>query len=65
MEQLVQAMEEKNREQKRAKTVRTDYKSDLDTLTDWVLKAEVKVRDKTSQPQVLKESLQVTSYFFI
>ncbi|CAH1403533.1 unnamed protein product [Nezara viridula] len=58
MERLVQSMDDKERQQKRARTVRSEYSNDLDILTNWIQKAEIKVRDKTSQPQVLKQSLQ-------
>ncbi|KAL1139467.1 hypothetical protein AAG570_006451 [Ranatra chinensis] len=51
-------MEEKIREQKRARTVRTDYTAAVEILTIWLQHAELKVQDKTSKPQIIKESLQ-------
>lgn len=52
-------MDEKVREQKRARTVRTEYNRGKDVLQSWLQQAELKVQDKTSQPQVIKETLQV------
>lgn len=57
-ETLTSAMDEKDREFKRARTVRTDYAADVEEVQGWLQKAELKVQDRASQPQVLKENLQ-------
>jgi len=57
-EDLMSSMEGKEKESKRARTVRTEYLSDSEALTTWIQGAELCVQDKTSQPQVIKESLQ-------
>lgn len=56
-ETLTSAMDEKDREFKRARTVRTDYAADVEEVQGWLQKAELKVQDRASQPQVLKDSL--------
>lgn len=53
-----QTMEEKQREQKRARTIRTDYLSDVDVLQAWVSKAELKVQDRSVEPLKLREYLR-------
>ncbi|XP_075225316.1 muscle-specific protein 300 kDa isoform X2 [Lycorma delicatula] len=57
-ESVVGSMEVKGREQKRAKTVRTDYNSDVDELQHWLQQAELKVQDRSVEPQQLKEYIQ-------
>ena len=55
------AMEEKDRELKRARTVRADYKRDVDEVQDWIRKAELKVKDRSAEPVELKEYLTVSN----
>jgi hypothetical protein len=53
------AMEEKDRELKRARTVRTDYKRATEEIQGWIQNAELKVQDRSSEPLQLKENLSV------
>ena len=53
-----QVMEEKARDQKRARTIRTDYVADVDELTAWIRKAELMVQDRSVEPIKLRESLR-------
>lgn len=53
-----QAMEEKQREQKRARTTRTEYIGDVDELQSWIRQAELKVQDRSIEPSILRESLR-------
>ncbi|XP_008555407.1 muscle-specific protein 300 kDa isoform X6 [Microplitis demolitor] len=57
-EGAVQAMEEKQREQKRARTIRTDYLADVDELQAWIRQAELKVQDRSVEPLKLREFLR-------
>lgn len=57
-EAISSAMDEKDREFKKAKTIRTDYINDIDEIQTWVKDAELKVRDRTTEPQLLNEHLQ-------
>lgn len=57
-ERLQGAMETKERDFKRAKTVRTEYLSGVDEIKQWLQKAEVNVQDRTLEPLKLKEVLQ-------
>lgn len=52
------AMEEKDREFKKARTVRTDYLSDVEAVQSWIKEAELKVQDRSVEPQLLNEHLQ-------
>lgn len=52
------AMEEKDREFKKARTIRTDYINDVEEITGWIKDAELKVTDRTTEPQLLNEHLQ-------
>lgn len=58
-EGAVQAMEEKQREQKRARTIRTDYLADVDELQAWIRQAELKVQDRSVEPLKLREFLRL------
>ncbi|XP_032455806.1 golgin subfamily A member 6-like protein 6 isoform X13 [Nasonia vitripennis] len=51
-------MEEKQREQKRAKTTRTDYLADVDELQAWMREAELKVQDRSCEPSKMMENLR-------
>lgn len=57
-ESTLQTMEEKQRNQKRAKTIRTDYLSYIDELQEWIRKAELKVQDRSVEPLKLREFLR-------
>ncbi|XP_076280585.1 muscle-specific protein 300 kDa [Lasioglossum baleicum] len=57
-EATAQVMEEKQREQKRARTVRSDYLTDLDEVQAWIRQAELKVQDRSIEPGPLKEQLK-------
>ncbi|XP_076667923.1 muscle-specific protein 300 kDa isoform X16 [Andrena cerasifolii] len=57
-EATAQAMEEKQREQKRARTVRSDYLADLDEVQAWIRQAELKVQDRSVEPVPLKDQLR-------
>ncbi|KDR09331.1 hypothetical protein L798_01015 [Zootermopsis nevadensis] len=50
-------MEEKDRELKRARTVRTDYKRDVEEVQSWIQNAELKLQDRSVEPLQLKEYL--------
>lgn len=56
------AMEEKDRELKRARTVRTDYRRAIEEIQGWIQNAELKVQDRTSEPLQLKENLSVRRF---
>ncbi|XP_034241824.1 uncharacterized protein LOC117645652 isoform X2 [Thrips palmi] len=51
-------MEEKDRDLKRARTVRSDYVRDVDAVTAWIQRAELRVQDRSAEPQVLRDHLQ-------
>jgi nesprin-1 len=57
-EDASQAMEEKQREYKRAKTARTDYLADVDELQAWMRDAELKVQDRSCEPAKMMEHLR-------
>lgn len=57
-ESLSNKMEEKDREFKKARTVRTDYNADVAEVQNWIKEAELKVQDRSVEPQVLNEHLQ-------
>jgi nesprin-1 len=57
-EDTSQAMEEKQREQKRAKTTRTDYLADIDELQAWMRESELKVQDRSCEPSKMMENLR-------
>lgn len=57
-ETISNIMEEKDREFKRARTIRTEYLSDVEEIQTWIRKAELKVQDRSIEPQQLKDHLQ-------
>ncbi|XP_018395829.1 PREDICTED: nesprin-1 isoform X2 [Cyphomyrmex costatus] len=57
-EATTQTMEEKQREQKRARTVRSDYLTDVDEVQAWIRQAELKVQDRSTEPAILREHLR-------
>lgn len=56
-ERLHGAMEEKNREFKRAKTVRTEYLTGVDAVQTWLHNAELRIQDRSMEPLQMKEIL--------
>lgn len=56
-EQLHGAMEEKDREYKRAKTVRTEYLTGVDHVQTWLHNAELRIQDRSMEPLQMKEIL--------
>lgn len=58
-EELTSLMDSNSRGIKRAKTVRTEYLKDVDDIQRWLQEAEVKVQDRSSEPQKIKEHIQV------
>ncbi|XP_037820346.1 uncharacterized protein LOC119609573 [Lucilia sericata] len=50
-------METKQKEFKRAKTVRTDYLAGVDEIQRWLMQAEMEVQDRTLAPAQMKELL--------
>lgn len=57
-EAIAGAMDEKDREFKKARTIRTDYLADVDDVQNWIKDAELKVQDRSIEPQLLHEHLQ-------
>nr|CAD7455197.1 unnamed protein product [Timema tahoe] len=51
------AMEEKSRDLKRARTVRSEYTVDVDEVQDWLQRAEAQVQDRSLDPHKQKEYL--------
>ncbi|CAH3870841.1 unnamed protein product [Pieris brassicae] len=59
-EALAAAMEEKEREWKRAKTARTEYATDVESVQAWVRAAELTAKERTLPPEAYKERLVST-----
>lgn len=57
-ETLTSAMDEKEKEFKKARTVRTDYFADVEEVQTWIKDAELKVQDRSCEPHILHEHLQ-------
>lgn len=57
-ERVQSNMETKQKEFKRAKTVRTDYLVGVDEIQHWLMQAEVEVQDRSLAPAQMKELLQ-------
>lgn len=57
-EALAAAMEEKEREWKRACAARCEYASDVDDVQTWVRGAELAARDRTQPPQPHRDRVQ-------
>ncbi|XP_066252950.1 muscle-specific protein 300 kDa isoform X4 [Euwallacea similis] len=57
-EGVVTAMEDKEREFKKARTIRTDYLTDVEELQNWIKDSELKIQDRSVTPQQLHERLQ-------
>lgn len=58
-EKVVSLMEEKSKNIKRARTIRSDYNSYVDAVQKWLQEVEVKVQDRVVEPVLLKQSVQV------
>ena len=58
-EKVLAAMEDKESEAKRARTVRYEYHRDVEQVQSWICQAEGRVQDRSLEPQTLKEFLQV------
>lgn len=57
-ESVQNAMEDKEREFKKARTIRTDYASDVLDLQSWIKEAELRIQDRSIEPQMLHDNLQ-------
>ena len=67
-EKVLAAMEDKENEAKRARTVRYEYHRDVEHVQTWICHAEGRVQDRSLEPQTLKDFLQVTEighFFFV
>lgn len=58
IEAIASAMDDKEREFKKARTVRSDYLTDVESVQAWIKEAELKVQDRSIEPQLLNEHLQ-------
>lgn len=56
-DRLVEAMDAKEREFKRAKTVRSEYVSGVDYIQTWLHQAELRIQDRSTEPSLLRETL--------
>lgn len=57
-EATAQTMEEKHREQKRARTTRSDYLTDVDEMQAWIRQAEFQIQNRTIEPEILRDHLR-------
>lgn len=57
-ENIAGVMEGKEREFKKARTVRSDYLTGVDVVQIWIQQAELKLQDRTIKPLELKQNLQ-------
>lgn len=51
-------MEEKTKEFKKARTVRSDYITEVKDVQNWIKDAELKIQDRSIEPHLLSEHLQ-------
>lgn len=58
-------MEEKSKNIKRARTIRSDYNSYVDAVQKWLQEVEVKIQDRVVEPVVLKQSVQVREMLIV
>lgn len=58
-ESVIAVMEDKEREFKKARTIRTDYLTDVEELQTWIKDSELKIQDRSVTPQQLHERLQL------
>lgn len=56
-ESMQSAMTDREREFKRARTVRTEYLSNVDYIQTWLAQAELRIQDRTQDPQQLKDMI--------
>lgn len=56
-ENMRRIMADKEREFKRAKTVRSEYLNSVDFINTWVHQAELRIQDRTLEPVLLKDSI--------
>ncbi|XP_068085330.1 muscle-specific protein 300 kDa [Anabrus simplex] len=56
-ETVLSTMDDKERQFKRARTVRSDYDQDVVHVQDWLQKAELRLQDRSVEPRELKEHL--------
>jgi len=57
-EKVLAAMEDKESDAKRARTVRYEYHSGVEQVSSWICQAEGRVQDRSLEPQTLKDFLQ-------
>lgn len=57
MERLQATMNDKERDFKRAKTVRSEYLNGVDYIQTWLHQAELRIQDRSVQPTQFRESL--------
>lgn len=57
-EEISNTMEEKEKEFKKARTVRSDYIREVEDVQNWIREAELKIQDRTIEPHLLNEHLQ-------
>lgn len=53
------SVDDKEREMKRARTMRYDFTSDVEFVQSWLQQAEAKIMDKTETPENLRRHMQV------
>lgn len=56
-EAMQSAMTDREREHKRARTVRTEYLSNVDYIQTWLTQAELRIQDRTQDPHQLKDMI--------
>lgn len=56
-EAMQSAMTDREREHKRARTVRTEYLSNVDYIQTWLTQAELRIQDRTQDPHRLKDMI--------
>lgn len=57
-EEILNNMEEKTKEFKKARTVRSDYITEVKDVQNWIRDAELKIQDRSVEPHLLNEHLQ-------
>jgi len=58
-EKVLAAMEDKETDAKRARTIRYEYQRDVENVQSWICQAEGRVQDRSLEPQTLRDFLQV------
>jgi hypothetical protein len=59
VERLVSNLRDKKEGVKRASNTRQEYKQDIQAVKDWLISAEERLQQRSQEPHLLKESLQV------